>query len=140
MCAKLLCWRPEVCYSKGGFYRHRGIGNESNRSVAHLVRMRGIFLVTHRPCPRGCRKFGFREKPAWRWSCFSQLACIVHIISKIRHLTRNRQKRTVKGSGNLISKDKAKEDKYPIEKTDIGGQKIRICPKLFSRIEEDINV
>jgi hypothetical protein len=55
-------------------------------------------------------------------------------------LTRKRQKRTVKGLAIWILKDKAKEDKHPIEKTDIGGQKIKICPKLFSRIEEDINV
>ena len=81
-----------------------------------------------------------RVKAYLPWWCFSQLACIVHITSKIRHLTRKRQKRTVKGLAIWISKDKAKEDKYPIEKTDIGGQKIRICLKLFSRIEEDINV
>jgi hypothetical protein len=81
-----------------------------------------------------------KGKACLRWLCFSQLACIVHITSKIRHLTRKRQKRTVKGLAIWISKDKAKEDKYPIEKTDIGGQKIRICLKLFSRIEEDINV
>ncbi len=116
---------------KARFYRHRGIGNEKQQMVAHLVRDAAAFLfVTHdRKRPWGRRKFGFREKcRLCAGRSFRQLACIVHIISRIRQSDQKPPKKEPqRGLAIWISKDKAKEDKYPTEKTDIGGRNTEVA-------------
>jgi hypothetical protein len=54
----------------------------------------------------GAGNLDLRVKAYLPWWCFSQLACIVHIINKIHHLTRTSQKRLEMVRAIWILRDK----------------------------------